>query len=266
MIKYITIQIFKGDCMAINKKTAVITGGAQGIGLCLVKEFLRTGYNVAAADIDAEAGAELKASLKAGCGLLFLKCDVSSEKDVRLFMEAAAKKFKSIDVLVNNAGIGINRPVEELSLNEWNRVIGVNLTGAFLCSRQAAKHLRTTRGNIINIASTRGLMSEKNTEAYSASKGGILSLTHALAVSLGPDIRVNSISPGWIEVSDWKKKNDFKVPVHSQADREQHPAGRVGTPYDIAEAALFLASKKAGFITGQNFVIYGGMTKKIIYV
>jgi NAD(P)-dependent dehydrogenase (short-subunit alcohol dehydrogenase family) len=252
--------------MSVKKRTAVISGGAQGIGLCLTEEFLKAGYNVAAADPDKEAGKELKTRVKAGKSLLYFECDVSSEKEVKSFVLAAAGKFGGIDLLINNAGIGINKPVTELSIGEWNKVIGVNLTGAFLCAKHAASQLEKTRGGIINIASTRAFMSEKNTEAYSASKGGILALTHALAISLGPAVRVNCISPGWIEVSDWKKKMDMKAVFHTPADKAQHPVGRVGTPYDIAEAALFLASKKAGFITGQNFVIDGGMTKKMIYV
>jgi NAD(P)-dependent dehydrogenase (short-subunit alcohol dehydrogenase family) len=252
--------------MAAKKCTAVITGGAQGIGLCLTLEFLKAGYNVAAADSDIEAGKELKVRAGDGKRLLYSPCDISSEKQVKSFIRATAGKFGGIDLLINNAGIGINKPVNALSIGEWNRVIGVNLTGAFLCVKHSAPHLEKSRGSIINIASTRALMSEKNTEAYSASKGGILAITHALAISLGPEVRVNCISPGWIEVSDWKKKRDMKAVFHTPADRAQHPAGRVGTPYDIAEAALFLASKKAGFITGQNFVIDGGMTKKMIYV
>jgi NAD(P)-dependent dehydrogenase (short-subunit alcohol dehydrogenase family) len=252
--------------MANAKKTAVITGGAQGIGLCLVKEFLKAGYNVACADPDKEAGRELMSGLKAGKSLFYSACDVSSERSVEQFIEAAVKKFKDIDVLINNAGIGINKPITDLSLKEWNRVIGVNLTGTFLCAKYTAKYLEKTNGVIINTASTRAIMSEKNTEAYSATKGGIVALTHALAVSLGPGIRVNCISPGWIEVSDWKKKKDFKKPLHTEEDKSQHPAGRVGTPYDIAKLALFLASEDAGFITGQNYVVDGGMTKKMIYV
>ena len=248
------------------KKTVLITGAAQGIGKCHALTFLKSGYNVAALDPDREAGRELVAGAKAGKSLFCFNGDVSSEKDVKAFIAGAVKRFKTIDVLINNTGIGINKPVTELSLAEWNRVIGANLTGAFLCSKHAAKYLKASKGCIINTASTRALMSEKDTEAYSASKGGILALTHALAVSLGPDVRVNCISPGWIEVSDWKKSPISKKPVHSEADKSQHPVGRVGTPYDIAEMALYLASKKAGFITGQNFVIDGGMTKKMIYV
>jgi NAD(P)-dependent dehydrogenase (short-subunit alcohol dehydrogenase family) len=125
---------------------------------------------------------------------------------------------------------------------------------------RAGKH-----GAIVNIASTRAFMSEPNTEAYSASKGGIVALTHAMAISLAPHrIRVNCISPGWIEVRDWKKSGERKAPHHTRADRDQHPVGRVGTPEDIAEACEFLA-EHAGFMTGQTIVIDGGMTVKMIY-
>lgn len=153
-----------------------------------------------------------------------------------------------------------------MSLDEWNRVIAVNLTGAMLCVKHAAPHLRAARGAIVNIASTRALMSEPNTEAYAASKGGIVALTHALAMSLGPDVRVNCICPGWIDSAPWQKKSKRKTPQWSEQDHTQHPAGRVGEPMDIANMAVYLLSEKAGFITGQNFVVDGGMTKKMIYL
>lgn len=250
--------------MNIVKKTAVITGGAQGIGRCLVQEFLKEEYNVAAADADREAGEELE-KVHPKEVFYFSECDVSDELSVKQFIDAVLKKFHGIDVLINNAGIAVFKPFHQLSLKEWNHM-GVNLTGQFLFAKYAEEALRKRKGRIINIASTRALMSEAGTEAYSASKGGVVGLTHALAISLGPDILVNCISPGWIEVSDWKKKRDLKTPLHSTEDRLQHPAGRVGAPYDIAKMALFLASQDAGFITGQNFVVDGGMTKKMIYV
>jgi NAD(P)-dependent dehydrogenase (short-subunit alcohol dehydrogenase family) len=141
----------------------------------------------------------------------------------------------------------------------------VNLTGAFLMAKHAAPHLRQVRGAIVNVASTRALQSEANTEAYSASKGGLVALTHALAVSLGPDVRINCVSPGWIDVSGWQKVANRKPATLSDADHAQHPAGRVGTPEDIAEMVAYLLSDAAGFVTGQNFVVDGGMTKKMIY-
>ena len=190
---------------------------------------------------------------------------MSCEEDVRRLVEQTAQRFGRIDALINNAGIGINKPVEELELAEWNRVLAVNLTAMFLTVKYAAPHLRRAHGGIVNISSTRAWQSEKNTEAYSASKGGVVALTHALAVSLGPDIRVNGICPGWIEVCDWQKLSRRQPPQHSEADRMQHPAGRVGTPDDIAALVAFLLSDEAGFITGHCLPVDGGMTRKMIY-
>jgi NAD(P)-dependent dehydrogenase (short-subunit alcohol dehydrogenase family) len=157
------------------------------------------------------------------------------------------------------------KPLEELSTEEWNRVIATNLQSVYLVTRYLLP-LMPRGASIINIASTRALMSEPNTEAYSASKGGILALTHAMAISLAPrGIRVNAISPGWIETSNWKKRSIRKEPLLRDIDHLQHPAGRVGKPEDIAYACLFLSSEEASFITGVNLVVDGGMTVKMIY-
>jgi NAD(P)-dependent dehydrogenase (short-subunit alcohol dehydrogenase family) len=156
-------------------------------------------------------------------------------------------------------------PVTKLTLAAWNRTLAVNLTGAFLMAKHAAPHLRRARGAIVNIASTRALQSEPDTEAYSATKGGIVALTHALAVSLGPDVRVNCVSPGWIDVSGRQKTRKRRQARLSRADHLQHPAGRVGTPEDVAALVAYLLADEAGFVTGQNFVCDGGMTRKMIY-
>ncbi|WP_027359132.1 glucose 1-dehydrogenase [Desulforegula conservatrix] len=248
-------------------KTAVITGGAKGIGLGIADYFLNSGMNVVAIDIDSEAGSECEAAYSSSGRFMFVQADVSDEDSVRGSVQNVATKFGGIDFLINNAGIAnpVRKPLTELSLAEWNQIISVNLTGVFLMSKYCAPYLEKSSGAIINIASTRALQSEENTEPYSASKGGILSLTHSLAVSFSGRIRVNCISPGWIEVCQWQKMKDRVEPAHSRLDCEQHPAGRVGTPEDIASLAAFLVSDSAGFITGQNFVIDGGMTKKMIY-
>lgn len=158
----------------------------------------------------------------------------------------------------------IEKPLDKLTLDEWNRVIGTNLTGAFLCAKHTAGYLAAQKGSIINLASTRAFQSEPDTFAYSASKGGIVALTHSLAISLGPDVRVNAISPGWIDVSALKKKS--KPENLSPEDHAQHPAGRVGQADDIARMILFLMAPENSFITGQNFIVDGGMTRKMIYV
>ncbi len=152
--------------------------------------------------------------------------------------------------------------MEQLSLDSWNRLLSVNLTGAFLVSRVCIPLLRESGGAIVNIASTRALQSEVNTEAYAASKGGLVALTHAMAVSLGPEIRVNAVSPGWIDTRDQALQRSDPLRL---IDHEQHAVGRVGQPEDIGELVAFLLSPAASFITGQNMVADGGMSRQMIY-
>ena len=248
-------------------KVALVTGGAQGIGRGIAQRFLAAGWAVAITDIDAEAGEEAAGELVSRGPVAFLRADAGEEDDARACVAATIARFGRLDALVNNAGIaGAPRtPVEQLPLGDWDRMIRANLTGAFLMAKHAIPHLRATRGAVVNIASTRALQSEPNTEAYSASKGGLVALTHALAVSLGPQIRVNCVSPGWIDTSGWKKRSRRQQEALRPEDHAQHPAGRVGTPEDIASMVLYLVSDAAGFVTGQNFVADGGMTRKMIY-
>ncbi|CAM3516868.1 SDR family NAD(P)-dependent oxidoreductase [Marinicrinis lubricantis] len=250
-------------------KVLAITGGAEGIGRATALHFARNGYAVSIMDPNKPAGMEIIQLIrKEGGKAQYVPGDAGSEKDIDKWLKLTLDEFDRLDVLINNAGIGMNGPVLDLPLSSFDRVIQVGLRGTFYCSQQAAKIMeRLGGGAIVNISSTRALMSEENTEAYSASKGGILALTHAMAVSLGPfGIRVNAISPGWIETSEWKYSPNASSPNHSDADRLQHPVGRVGTPMDIAAACLFLAEDTSSFITGQNLVIDGGMTIKMIYV
>ncbi|WP_427366077.1 glucose 1-dehydrogenase [Candidatus Caldatribacterium saccharofermentans] len=247
-------------------KNVVVTGGAQGIGKAVAQAFLLAHAWVSVWDVDEEALQELGEEWAEWRDrLLPVVCDVSKEPEVRRAREAVEREAHAVDVLVNNAGIFIGKPLEELTEEEWDRVLGVNLKGIFLVTKHLLPLFREG-GAIINIASTRALMSEPHTEAYSASKGGVLALTHALAISLGErKIRVNAISPGWIETSLWKKRALRREPELRPIDHLQHPAQRVGTPEDIAAACVFLASPSSGFITGTNLVVDGGMTVKMIY-
>lgn len=242
--------------------TAIITGGGQGIGKVTAGHLMQEGYQVIIFERDTEAGREAVEDID---GLVFMECDVSDEEDVIRCIGDSVRQFGHINSLVNNAGFSINKPIEELSLEEWNRVLGANLTGAFLCAKYCAPHLRKSEGSIVNICSTRAFMSEADTEAYSASKGGIHALTHALAISLGAEVRVNAISPGWIDVTPFQKSSE-RDPIELQPHHHlQHPSGRVGTPHDVARMVRFLIDPANGFITGQNFIVDGGMTRKMIY-
>jgi NAD(P)-dependent dehydrogenase (short-subunit alcohol dehydrogenase family) len=246
-------------------KAALVTGGAQGIGRATAARLLADGWRVAIADNDADALAEARATLE---GVHALACDVADEIEVARAVAGTASAFGRLDALVNNAGItgAASSPLEELTLAEWNRRIGTNLTGVFLMAKHCAPFLRVARGAIVNVASTRALQSEPNTEAYSASKGGVLALTHALAVSLGPEVRVNCVSPGWIDARAWRKASRRDTTPLSAEDHAQHPVGRVGQPEDVAAMIAWLLSADAGFVSGQNFVVDGGMTRKMIYV
>jgi NAD(P)-dependent dehydrogenase (short-subunit alcohol dehydrogenase family) len=240
-------------------KVLAVTGGAQGIGRAIAEHFAGRGYAVSLADTNAaQCRATLRALRRRGARVEFLKADISRESEVRAWLRATVRTLGCPSVLVNNAGIRASAPFLTLSPKAFDTVLATNLRGPFLCTQEAARLMvkHGVKGSIVNIASTRALMSEPGTEAYSASKGGLVALTHATAMSLGPrGIRVNCISPGWIETRGAR---------HSRRDREQHPVGRVGEPDDIARACLFLA-EDAGFMTGQNVVIDGGMTVKMIY-
>jgi NAD(P)-dependent dehydrogenase (short-subunit alcohol dehydrogenase family) len=185
--------------------------------------------------------------------------DVGHERTAERAVAAALTRFGRLDAIVSNAGIMIRKPLRNLSLDAWRQVIDTNLTATFLFARAAERALRRSKGAIVTIASTRATMSELNTESYAASKGGLVALTHALAVSLGPEVRVNCVSPGWIETKDYGSLR--------RKDHTQHPAGRVGRPEDVSELVAFLLDReRSGFVTGANFVIDGGMTRKMIYV
>jgi NAD(P)-dependent dehydrogenase (short-subunit alcohol dehydrogenase family) len=226
--------------------TFLITGGARGIGAGIAKRLLRDGAQVVIADKELADIEGARSEI----------CDVSDESSVNVLMAGVEATERRLDGIVCNAGFMIRKPVGELTLAEWSSVIGTNLTSIFLLVKAGEKMLRATKGAVVSIASTRAHMSEPNTESYAASKGGIVALTHALAVSLGPDVRCNVISPGWIHTQGGTLR---------EADHAQHPAGRVGIVEDIAGMAAYLLGPEAGFITGAEFVVDGGMTRRMIY-
>lgn len=243
-----------------QNKVVIVTGAGNGIGSVIATHYARKGASVALWDRDPKGLRIVQEALeKEGFLSSSLVIDLTSPDEIVTGIEQVKTSFGRIDVLINNAGLGRTQSPYDLAVDDWDYVLNTNLRGSFLCAREAARVMRTQgRGAIVNIASTRALMSEPNTEAYAASKGGILALTHALAISLGPDhINVNAISPGWIETGDYSQLK--------ASDHAQHPAGRVGKPDDIARACLYLTNPENDFITGAILIIDGGMTRKMIY-
>lgn len=242
--------------MAAVKRVALVTGGANGIGRAICRHLLGSGWRVGIVDVpDSALSRHFPARAR---NLVLIEGDVREEETAARGVVAVIKRFGRLDGLVSNAGIMIRKPLRQLTLAEWHRVIDTNLTAGFLLARAAEEALRKAHGAIVTIASTRATMSEPNTESYSASKGGVVALTHSLAISLGPDVRVNCVSPGWIETNDYGALR--------RKDHAQHPAGRVGRPQDVAElVAWLLDGERSGFVTGADFIIDGGMTRKMIY-
>lgn len=238
----------------------VVTGGAQGIGRATALAFHRNNDWVFVIDEDMEALAEMPT------GIIRVRADLADPEDVARACHHVLSQAMSIDVLVNNAGIGgEGKDILETPLEEWDRVLNVNLRAYWLMAKHFVGAMPEGSA-IVNVASTRALQSEPNTEAYAASKGGVVALTHALAISLAERrIRVNCVSPGWIDVTRAQKASGKKAEVLRPIDHEQHPVGRVGAPEDVAAAILYLASNMSGFVTGSNLVIDGGMTRKMIY-
>lgn len=225
--------------MDFKDKVVVVTGGAQGIGRCIAEEFQKTGANVCV--IDKQQGDHFVG-------------DIADKQVLERFVKGVIGQYNHVDFLVNNA-LPLMKGIDECSYEEFQYALSVGVTAPFYLTKLIAPHFANGAA-IVNISSSRDRMSQPQTESYTAAKGGIAALTHALAVSLSGRVRVNSISPGWI---------DTAYAVYDGPDATQQPAGRVGNPMDIANMVLYLCSDKAGFITGENICIDGGMTRQMIY-
>lgn len=222
-----------------ENKVVVLTGGAHGIGACIKEQFEKQGARVYSIDLVKHEG---------------FQGDVGKREDLESFVQEILAQKKQVDYIINNAKppmIGI----DEADYDAFNEALRIGITAPFWLVRCLKEHL-ASGASVINISSSRGRMSQPQTESYSAAKGGIDSLTHALAMSLAGKARVNAVSPGWIDVDGQSYRG---------SDANQHPVKRVGKPEDIANMVLFLCSEEAGFITGQNICIDGGMTKQMIY-
>lgn len=222
-----------------QRRVAVVTGGVSGIGKCICEEFAKLG--VAVCVIDRKENP-------------YFTGDVGDEDTLRRFADQVIADYGRVDYLINNA-LPLMKGIDECSYEEFNYALRVGVTAPFYLSKLFMPYF-AKGASIVNISSSRDRMSQPYTESYTAAKGGIAALTHALAVSLSGKVRVNSVSPGWI---------DTQYREYTGPDAEQHPAGRVGNPLDIANMVLFLCSDKAGFITGENICIDGGMTHQMIY-
>ncbi|GGB58045.1 oxidoreductase [Fictibacillus barbaricus] len=241
-------------------KVVIVTGAAKGIGKQIALDFARAGWIPSLIDFNAN---ELESTLAEVKEIqpqsTAITCDVKDPQEIIKAVSETHDRLGEINCLINNAGISKWKSPYELSVDEWDEIIQTNLRSVFLFSRETAKYMsRSGGGSIINMASTRAFMSEPHSEAYAATKGGIVALTHALAASFTDDfITVNSISPGWIHTGEYTELREI--------DHEQHLSKRVGMPADISRACLFLAQSDNNFITGENITIDGGMTKKMIY-
>lgn len=226
--------------MEYKDKVVIVTGGAQGIGKCIAEEFRKQGALVEVIDKQEGQG--------------HFVGDLSNKYAIEEFTKLVIEKYGKVDFIVNNA-LPLMKGIDECSYEEFEYALKVGVTAPFYMVKLLKDHL-AEGASIVNISSSRDRMSQPQTESYTAAKGGIAALTHALAVSLAGKARVNSISPGWIDT-------DYKV--YEGPDAYQQPAGRVGNPLDIANMVLFLCSEKAGFITGENICIDDGMTRQMIY-
>ncbi len=247
-----------GQPMSERNETVLITGAADGIGFGTARFYAEKGFQVIGVDKDREKGKEALENLPGGRGA-FYYCDVSDPDSTAELFQQLNEDSRSFSILINNAGESTFTSMFELSVDDWDRILNTNLRSVFLFSKLAAALWKKngTKGRIVNMASTRALMSEPDSEAYAASKGGITALTHAMASSLSPwSIRVNCISPGWIHTG----REEL-----TEADHLQHLSNRVGRTMDVAKACFYLTDPENDFVNGENLVVDGGMTRKMIY-
>ncbi len=253
--------------MRLKDRVAIVTGAAKGIGWGIATVFSREGAKVAVVDWDAAAGEKTAQEIRdAGGDAIFVECDVSNEEQVKAMVQAALDKYGRIDVLVNNAGIGIYKPVLEATGEDWDRCMAVNLKSVFLCSKYTIPHMQAVgKGAIVNISSVHSHATVNGVAPYAASKGGITALTRNMAIDYGPTIRVNAIAPGWVFTPLIKSIFDSYDDPEAQrrAVEDRQVMKRIGRPEDIGHAAAFLASDEADFITGTQLFVDGGLTAQL---
>ncbi|HOG51197.1 MAG TPA: SDR family oxidoreductase [Lentisphaeria bacterium] len=245
----------------LSGKVCVITGGANGIGRCLAETFTARRASVAILDCDEASGQELLSRL--GGNHLFMAGDAAVESDLSSFAERVLATYGGVDFLINNACRSRGGLLSRCSYDQFLEALKVGVAAPYYLSLLFRPHFRPG-ASIVNISSTRAFQSQRNTESYSAAKGGIASLTHALAMSLAGVARVNCIAPGWIDTRDYHPAS-AKPTTTAAADHHQHTVGRIGRPEDIAGLVMYLCSQEASFIDGECIVIDGGMSRQMVY-
>jgi len=256
-----TIPAIMGYTSDFRGKSVIVTGGTSGIGLVTAQLFASSGANVIITGKNREKGQKALALIKGKGNIEFFKGNVASSVDTEKLMSLAEKKHGGLDILVNNAGVYLAKKIDETSEEEWDWIMNTNLKGVYIVSKYAIPLLKKSKGCIVNVASVSGLVGVRNEAAYSASKGGVIQLTKAMALDYAGDgIRVNAVCPGDIETPMmWEALNrveDKNLAV--EKDKALHPLGRFGKPEEVAKLILYLASEDAAFITGSAFSIDGG--------
>lgn len=253
--------------MKLKDKVAIVTGGAKGIGWGISKILIKEGASVVIVDWDEEAGNKtVDEFINNGANAAFIKCDVSNEEQVMNMIEKAIEIFGQIDILVNNAGIGMYKTIHETSSDEWDLCHGINLKGAFLCSKYVLPYMKKiNNGSIINISSVHSHATANGLAPYAATKGGLTALTRGMAIDYGPNIRVNAIAPGWVLSPN--VEGIFASYEDPEAQRkmveDRQIMKRIGHPEDVGYAVAFLASEEASFITGTQLFVDGGLTAQL---
>jgi NAD(P)-dependent dehydrogenase (short-subunit alcohol dehydrogenase family) len=254
--------------MKLQNKVAIVTGAAMGIGKGIAFILGQEGAKLVLADVNVPEGLKTCSELeKLGYEVFFVECDVSKEDQVKAMITASIERYGTIHILVNNAGIGLYKTVLETTSEEWDLCLGINLKGAFLCSKYAIPHIQAAGGgSIINIASVHSHQNVNGTAPYAASKGGLLALTRQMAIDFGKDnIRVNAVCPGWTYTPNVQRIFDrYPDPIKARQDVERRQIlGRLGTSEEVGEATAFLASDAASYITGSSLMVDNGMTAQL---
>ena len=257
--------------MRLKDKTAIVTGSGAGIGKSIAEVFAKEGAKVVGASRKEINGQPVIDKINDDGGdAIFVKCDVSVEDDIKNLVARAIEKYGKIDILINNAGVNFVKPFEQLKTVDWDRVINTDLRGTYLCSRYTIDHmLKEGKGSIINIGTVHSMQCLPGAGPYDAAKWGMVGLTKSMAVEFASrNIRVNVLSPGLIDTQIWTDIKDAAPDLDKCLSfwKSNIPAGRVGTPKEVAYAALFLASDEASYVTGTNFLVDGGMTSQLISI